>query len=225
VQSPTGLADSGEVEDYPISFLARPQVILTKTTTGAVGTFTYALTNTTQAAGTVTTTVAGTPVQVDGDTATTGTQAYTATAVGTDVTITEAAVSGWAVTNATCTNASGTVGSASGATYTIPASAVVPGAVITCAYTNAKPGLSFDKQASAIIDLDGNGPDAGDRVDYSFVVTNTGQTSLSGIAVTDPKVTGITCPVAHPGRRDGRLSGQHRRRDGKSAHRRPAQRE
>jgi len=50
VQSPTGLADSGEVEDYPISFLARPQVVLTKTTTGAVGgPFAYTLTNTTQA--------------------------------------------------------------------------------------------------------------------------------------------------------------------------------
>jgi uncharacterized repeat protein (TIGR01451 family) len=196
VQSPTGLADSGEVEDYPISFLARPQIILTKTTTGAVGgPFTYALTNTTQTTGTVTTATAGTAVQVDGDTTTAGTQAYTATSVGTAVTITEAALSGWAVTAATCTNSSGAVGSASGDTYTIPASAIVPGAVITCAYTNAKPGVSFDKQAGAIIDLDGNGPDAGDHVPYSFVVTNTGQTSLSGIVVTDPKVTGISCPV------------------------------
>ena len=197
VQSPTGLADSGEVEDYPISFLARPQVVLTKTTTGAVGgPFAYTLTNTTQAAGTATTTVAGTAVQVDGDTATTGTQAYTVTTVNTPVTITEAALAGWSVTSATCTNAGGTVvGSASGAAYTIPAGAVIPGAVITCAYTNAKPGLTFDKQASAIIDLDGNQPDAGDRVDYSFVVTNTGQTTLSGISINDPKVTGISCPT------------------------------
>jgi uncharacterized repeat protein (TIGR01451 family) len=196
INLPKGRADSGEVEDYPISILARPQIILTKTTTGAVGgPFSYALTNTTQAAGTVTTVSAGSAVQADGDTATTGTQAYTATAVGTAVTITEAALSGWSVTSATCTNASGAVGSASGATYTIPASAVVSGAVITCAYTNAKPGLTFDKRAGEIIDLDDNGPDAGDQIPYSFVVTNTGQTSLSGIVVTDPKVTAISCPV------------------------------
>ncbi|MGV8848839.1 MAG: beta strand repeat-containing protein [Propionibacteriaceae bacterium] len=197
VQTPTGRADSGEVEDYPVSILARPQIILTKTTIGASGgPFTYTLTNTSQAAGTVTTATAGATVQVDGDTATTGTQAYTATAVNTAVTITEAALAGWSVASATCTTASGTtVGSLSGAAYTIPSTAVVPGAVITCAYTNAKPGLTFTKSNGGVTDLDANGPDAGDTVTYSFLVTNTGQTSLSGIAISDPKVTGVTCPV------------------------------
>ncbi len=197
VQAATGRADSGEVEDYALQIRARPQIILTKTTTGvAGGPFTYTLTNTAQATGTVTTVAAGTAVQVDGDTATTGTQAYTVTAVNTDVTITEAALAGWSVTTATCTNAGGTtVGSRSGAAYTIPASAVVPGAVITCAFTNAQPGLTFAKSNAGVTDLDGNGPDAGDTVTYSFLVTNTGQTTLSGIAVTDPKVAGVTCPV------------------------------
>ncbi|MGW5354727.1 DUF7507 domain-containing protein [Streptomyces sp. NPDC004031] len=35
---------------------------------------------------------------------------------------------------------------------------------------------------------------AGDTVPYQFLVTNTGPTTLTGVSVTDPDVTGITCP-------------------------------
>jgi uncharacterized repeat protein (TIGR01451 family) len=36
---------------------------------------------------------------------------------------------------------------------------------------------------------------AGDDIPYSFLVTNTGDSTLDNISVTDPKVTGITCPT------------------------------
>ena len=198
VQSPTGQADSGEVEDYVIRFAPRPTITLTKTTLGSAGgPFGFTLTNTTQTTGTATTTVAGSAVQVDGDTGTTGTQVFTVATVNTAATISETTIpGGWALSSATCTNASGTtVGSLSGALYTIPGSELVPGAAITCNYVNGRPALTLDKASGAVTDTDGNGPDVGDTVAYSFLVTNTGQTPLTSIGVTDPKISSISCPA------------------------------
>ena len=59
----------------------------------------------------------------------------------------------------------------------------------------AGPALTLDKQAGAIVDGDGNGPDAGDTIDYGFVVTNTGNVTLDPISVDDPRVGTVTCPV------------------------------
>ena len=39
------------------------------------------------------------------------------------------------------------------------------------------------------------GPRAGDTIDYSFVVTNTGNVTLTGIVVDDPLVGAVDCPV------------------------------
>ena len=56
--------------------------------------------------------------------------------------------------------------------------------------------LTIDKQAGAPSDVNGNGRvDAGDTIAYSFVVTNTGSVTLTSVAVTDPKVGAVTCPV------------------------------
>ena len=121
---------------------APPTITLSKTTTGgAGGPFNFSLTNTAQTTGTATTAAAGTPVQVDGRTATAGLQAFTATAVGTAVTIAEAAVPGWNLASASCTDAGAPVGSlgtgAAARTYTIPAASVQYGKALQCLFTNS----------------------------------------------------------------------------------------
>ena len=51
------------------------------------------------------------------------------------------------------------------------------------------------KKTAATTDTNSNGDlDAGDVVRYSFKVTNTGSTSVNTVAITDPKVSGLTCP-------------------------------
>lgn len=121
---------------------APPTVTLSKTTTGSAGgPFGFSLTNTAQASGSVTTTAAGTPVQIDGNTATAGLQAFSGTAVGTAVTITEAAVPGWNLANASCTDAGAPIGSlgtgGDARTYTIPATSVQYGKSLQCLFTNS----------------------------------------------------------------------------------------
>ena len=69
--------------------------------------------------------------------------------------------------------------------------------VVTPTYN---PSITIDKQHAAPVDTNGNGRvDAGDTVVYSFVVRNTGNTTLSTVAITDPKLTStgvtITCPA------------------------------
>ncbi|MEP9363159.1 hypothetical protein ABLE68_09360, partial [Nocardioides sp. CN2-186] len=78
-------------------------------------------------------------------------------------------------------------------TFTVPATA---GASVICTFTNIPllPAINLVKTAGAINDLDGNGPDAGDTVPYTFTVKNTGNIALSTVAVTDPKLGApITC--------------------------------
>ncbi len=57
---------------------------------------------------------------------------------------------------------------------------------------------------SSLNDTNGNGrADVGETIDYSFVATNTGTLTVSGVTVADPKVTGITpaSAVLIPGQR------------------------
>ncbi len=55
--------------------------------------------------------------------------------------------------------------------------------------TPGKPGLSVAKRTTAT-----SFAKVGDTIAYTFEVANTGTAPIHGIAVTDPKVTGITCP-------------------------------
>ncbi|MFZ2752756.1 MAG: GEVED domain-containing protein [Lysobacteraceae bacterium] len=137
--TPAGTVQSGEVEDY--QFTVSRKLLLRKTTLGGVGgAFGYTLTNTVQTTGTVTTTVVNTPTQVDGDTASTATLAYTIVSPTTAVTVNEDTLpAGWQLTGATCVNAAGsTVGSLTGSTYTLTGAEIGASVSFTCTFTNTK---------------------------------------------------------------------------------------
>jgi uncharacterized repeat protein (TIGR01451 family) len=53
----------------------------------------------------------------------------------------------------------------------------------------ANPGIDLVKAGTP------NGDHAGDSIEYTFDVTNTGNVTLSAVEVTDPKVGAVTCPV------------------------------
>jgi uncharacterized repeat protein (TIGR01451 family) len=70
------------------------------------------------------------------------------------------------------------------------------GDVVDCTITNTAKtsSLSLVKQVSAVDDVNGDGlTDAGDTISYTYAVTNTGQLTLHGIAVSDSKAGPVTC--------------------------------
>ena len=69
---------------------------------------------------------------------------------------------------------------------------------------NSEPAITLDKTVSTPVDVNGNGlTDAGDTVVYTFVSTNTGNTTLKNVAITDPTLgtagvsTTKTCTITH----------------------------
>ncbi|MGL5930401.1 MAG: DUF7507 domain-containing protein, partial [Dermatophilaceae bacterium] len=57
-----------------------------------------------------------------------------------------------------------------------------------------RPTVSLTKDG-ALNDVDGNGPDAGDTIDYTFVITNTGTVQYRpGALIDDPLVGDLNCP-------------------------------
>lgn len=57
------------------------------------------------------------------------------------------------------------------------------------------PALTLDKVAT-LNDTNGNGlADLGEIIDYTFVVENTGNVTITDVAITDARVTGISAPV------------------------------
>ena len=76
-------------------------------------------------------------------------------------------------------------------TGTPPSGALPPTtAVETVDVANSAPALSVAKSATTA-----SYAAVGDTVDYEYVVTNTGNVSVSAIAVTDDKIASVTCPA------------------------------
>ena len=106
------------------------------------------------------------------------------------------------VTTWTCVDGSGTVlSSGSGNTATVTMPAAPSGAEVRCVFTNipVQPAIKLTKTAGSLNDTDGNGPDAGDTITYSFTVKNTGNATLNPVTVHDPLFGGaspnVTCPA------------------------------
>jgi uncharacterized repeat protein (TIGR01451 family) len=201
--TPAGTVQSGEVEDY--QFQVGRTLTLRKTTLGgAGGPFGFTLTNTVQTTGTVTTSAANTPTQVDGDTGTAGTQVFTIAAPTTAVTINESSLpAGWSLSGATCVNAaSATVGSLSGSTYTITGAEVGASIAFTCTFTNNKlPILRLQKA------LPNGRFNAGDQFTLSIAgtggpasVTTTGAgNTATGVATLNPGAIGASYTFSEAG--------------------------
>jgi hypothetical protein len=164
---------------------AIPTVAVQKITTGAAGgAFTFAATNLTGALNSITTTAANTatPATTVPVTVTTSTAA---------VTITETVHSNFTFTTATCTdtnagtsgNPTGTFGTLSGTTMTIPTANLRPFARIVCTYTNAVrlPTVQVQKTTTGAF----GGP-------FNFTATNLAST-LSSITTT---AAGTATPVS-----------------------------
>ncbi len=152
-----------------------PTVTLTKISNGGVGGFTFTGDNG-WASQTITTVTSGTGV-------TGATQ--TLTAASTITTITEAIPSTFLLASATCTGigsgGTATPNLATGA-LVLNAAATAAGANITCTFTNTKlvPAMTVVKSASTA------GPvSVGNIITYTFKVTNTGNTIITTVSLTD----------------------------------------
>lgn len=201
--TPRGTVQSGEVEDY--QFTVSRKLILQKTTLGNVGgAFGFALTNTSQLTGSVTTTVVNTPTQVDGNTTLAGTQVYTIVAPTTAVTINENALpAGWSFTGAGCVNAAGTtVGSLAGSTYTITGAEIGASVSFTCTFTNSRlpilrlqktlPNGRFVATDQFALDIAGSGGPA------TVTTTGAGNTA-TGVATLSPGAIGAVYTLGETG--------------------------
>jgi hypothetical protein len=87
----------------------------------------------------------------------------------------------------------------------LPSGDIGPSATVTlgvgdfvdCTISNASKAvrIALQKETGVPTDVNGNGlTDAGDRIAFTFTVTNTGVLPLSNISVSDPTVGSITCP-------------------------------
>ena len=88
---------------------------------------------------------------------------------------------------------SGHVANAATALGTPPSGADVSADDETDTPIAANPGIALDKQAGDPSGLP-NAPRAGDTIDYAFVVTNTGNVTLSTLTIDDPTVGSVACP-------------------------------
>lgn len=200
--APGGTANNTASAD--VDPLCRPALTLHKVTTGeAGGPFGFTLTNTLQASGMATTAAADTPVQVDGDTGTAGTQPFVVMEVDTAITIDESGLpTGWTLADAACTISGNAVGSLSGTSYTIPGGSVVENAAIICTFTNAlQPRVTIRK--TSLGGTDSFGFSGSNGIANQTLTTITAGTPVSGVeqaltaAGTATTITESTMPATY----------------------------
>lgn len=116
------------------------------------------------------------------------------TTVASPVTITEASTAGFSLTSASCqdtnsavTGQTGTFGTVSGSTLTVPSSRVVPDAVLLCTFTNAAlPNLAIAKSAPSPTLA------VGTNSTYTLTVTNSGPGAATTAQIKDQLPAGMT---------------------------------
>lgn len=187
IADPTGLAGSGEVEDYALT-IGEPLIRVSKVTTGDVGgPFSFLATNTRSQPDALTTTVEGTPV--------------TGAAVSIDdlqssVTLSEAAPpAGWELTAMACVDASG--GAVANASYdiagrqlTLPSTAWSAGSEIACTFTNTRmtADVALVKTVSPATAVR-----TGETVTYTLTASNNGPADVTNALLTDTPGAGLDC--------------------------------
>ena len=181
--------------DFTCLFTNRktPTVKVQKITTGGFGgAFTFTQTNLASAPSGITTAAAGTATPASPT-------AISVSTVGTAVTLTETSATGFFFTTASCTDAnsaitgnSGSIGTVSGTTLTIPAVKMVAGADFTCVFANTKatPQLTVAKSASIA-----SANAAGTAITYTLTVSNSGNVPVTAITVSDPRGA-VTCATS-----------------------------
>ena len=70
-----------------------------------------------------------------------------------------------------------------------------PASTVTVAAVAAAPSVSLTKKATVDPAAHQNAVQVGDRISYSYTVTNTGNVTLTSVAVSDPAVGNVTCPT------------------------------
>ncbi|WP_084605973.1 DUF7507 domain-containing protein [Agreia bicolorata] len=140
------------------------------------------------------------------NTATTGEVTVLPRTDGRQFTLSEVATAGGTTNLSFYNQAWVCVNAATGSTTTLPGAASGTSAAISpqigddirCTITNtAKPAsVSLVKRAGTPVDVNGDGlVDAGDTIQYSFDVQNTGPLPLNSISVADAKAGAVTCPT------------------------------
>lgn len=198
ISGPTPFLATGSLKGqvYSCTFTNTPRpatVQLAKVSNGSVGTFNFTLPATAApTSDTITTTTSGTAVT----SATTHTVG--AANLSTSVAIAEAAVAGFSLnsagtncsdSNGAVTGNTGTFGSVSANTLTIPATNVLAGAIINCTFiNNANVNVSVNKT-----DNFGGKYSPGGSGTYQIVVSNgSGTTTANGLTISDLLPKGLT---------------------------------